>query len=52
MIVPSLRSDDQHHERREVKLVGKGEDSKADNNTDGDGAGVDGIVAHTLEDLA
>ena len=43
--------DDKNHERREVELVGKREDGEADNDTDGDGAGVDGIVAHTLEDL-
>jgi hypothetical protein len=47
-----VECDDQDHERREIKLVGKGEDSKADDDTDGGGAGVDGIVAHTLEDLA
>ena len=42
--------DDQDHERREVELVGKGEDGEADDDTDGHSAGVDGVVAHTLED--
>lgn len=31
-------------------MVGEGEDSEADNDTDRDGARVDGVVAHTLED--
>lgn len=42
--------DDKDHERREVELVGEGEDTEADDDTDGDGAGVDRVVAHTLED--
>jgi len=41
---------DQNHEWREVKLKGEGHDSKANNNTDSDGAGVDGIISHALED--
>jgi len=44
------KSDDKDHEGREVELVGEGEDGEADDDTDGDGAGVDGVVAHPLED--
>jgi len=43
-------SDNQDHERRELELVGKDEDGEADDDTDGNGAGVDGVVPHTLED--
>jgi len=44
------QSDDKDHEGREVEFVGKGEDGEADDDTDGNGAGVDGVVPHTLED--
>ena len=40
---------DQNHEGWEVELVREGEDGEADDDTDGDGAGVDRIVPHTLE---
>ena len=42
--------DDQNHERREVELEREGEDGEADDDTDRDGASVDGVVPHTLED--
>lgn len=42
--------DDKNHERREVELVDKGEDGEADDDTDGDGTSVNGVVTHTLED--
>lgn len=37
--------DDEDHERREVKLEGKGHDGETDDDTDGDGASVDRVVA-------
>jgi hypothetical protein len=43
------KGDDQDHEGREVKLEGKSHDSKTNNNTDGDGTGIDRVVSHTLE---
>lgn len=41
---------DQHHERREIELVGEREDGEADDDTDGDSTGVDGVIPHALED--
>lgn len=35
---------------REVELEGERENREADDDTDGDSAGVDRVVAHTLED--
>jgi len=43
-------SNHQNHEGWEVGFVGKGKDSKTDDNTDGNSAGVDQIVPHMLED--
>lgn len=42
-------SDDKNHERREVELPDKGHDGEADNDTDGNGTSVDGVVPHSLE---
>jgi hypothetical protein len=42
-------SDDKNHERREIKLPTEGHDGKADDDTDGNGTGVDGVVSHSLE---
>lgn len=42
--------DDEDHERREIELERKGHDRETEDNTDGDGAGVDRVVAHALED--
>ena len=44
------QGDDQDHEWREVELEREGEDREADDDTDGNGAGVDRVVPHTLED--
>lgn len=42
-------SDDQDHEWREVELPDESHQGEADDNSDGDGTGVDGVVSHTLE---
>ena len=42
--------DNQHHERREVKLVSKGQDAEAYHDTDRHRTGINGVVTHTLED--
>ena len=44
------KGDDQDHEGRELELVREGKDGEADDDTDGDGTSVDGVVAHALED--
>jgi hypothetical protein len=41
--------DDQDHEGGEVELPDESHQGKADDDSDGDGTGVDGIVPHTLE---
>lgn len=42
--------DDKNHEGREVELKGERHDGESKDDTDGDGAGVDRVVAHPLED--
>lgn len=44
------KRNDKNHEWRELELVTEREDGEADDDTDGDGASVDGVVTHTLED--
>lgn len=44
------KGDDKNHEGREFELVGEDKDGEANDDTDGDGASVDGVVPHTLED--
>lgn len=41
--------DDQDHEGREVELPDEGHQGEADDNSDGNGTSVDGVVSHTLE---
>jgi len=43
---------DEHHERREVELPDEGDEHEAEDNTDGDGHGIDGVILHPLEDCA
>lgn len=40
---------DQNHEGREVELPDEGHQGEADDDSDGNGTGVDGVVSHTLE---
>ena len=44
------KGNNQNHERREIEFVRERKDREADDDTDGDGACVDGVVTHTLED--
>ena len=44
------KGNDQDHEGREVELERESEDGEADDDTDRNGASVDGVVPHTLED--
>lgn len=44
------QGNNQDHEGREVKLEGEGKNGEAEDNTNGDSTGVDGVVPHTLED--
>lgn len=43
------QSNDQDHEGREVEFPDEGHKRETDDNTDGDGTSVDGVVPHTLE---
>lgn len=43
-------SNDQDHEWREVELPDEGHQGEADDDSDGNGTGVDSVVSHTLED--